>query len=104
MNVIAETRNLTLWTAETVAEAVPEPLAILDRNMKIRTANAAFCRAFRVTMNEIRNQSLFSVSQGRWDISALRELLERVLSENKLFEDLEIEQEFPGIGLSSSAT
>ena len=42
MNMIVETRNVALWTAETIAEAVAELLLILDTDMRIMTANAAF--------------------------------------------------------------
>ena len=94
MNASHETRNLAVWTANRVVE----PILVLDRNLRIKTANGAFCRAFRVALDDIKGHSLFSLAQGRWDIAILRELLEQVLGSNKCFEGLEIEQDFPGIG------
>jgi PAS domain S-box-containing protein len=89
-----ETRNLALSVVETVAE----PLLVLDSRMRIRTANQAFYRAFRVSPDQAEGQLSYSISNARWDILDLRELLEHALSDNKPFHDLEIEQDFPGVG------
>ena len=48
MKAMTETRSLALSIAETVAE----PLLVLDRTMKIRTANKAFYQVFRVPPHE----------------------------------------------------
>jgi two-component system, cell cycle sensor histidine kinase and response regulator CckA len=98
MKAMTETRNLALSIVETVAETVAEPLLVLDSMMRIRTANQAFYRVFRVTPHETEGQLLFSLSNARWDILDLRDLLERVLPNHNPFQDLEIEQDFPGVG------
>jgi PAS domain-containing protein len=98
MKAVAETRNLALSIVETVAETVAEPLLVLDSTMRIRTANQAFYRVFRVPPHEAEGKQLFSLSNTRWDILDLRAMLEHVLPDDKPFQDLEIEQDFPGIG------
>jgi two-component system cell cycle sensor histidine kinase/response regulator CckA len=98
MKAMTETRNLALSIVETVAETVAEPLLVLDSMMRIRTANQAFYRVFRITPHEAEGQRLYSLSNARWDILVLRDLLERVLPDNNPFQDLEIEQDFPGVG------
>jgi PAS domain S-box-containing protein len=53
---------------------------------------------FRVNPHEAEGQSLYSLSNTRWDILDLRAMLEHVLPDNKPFQELEIEQDFPGVG------
>ena len=98
MKALAETRNLALSIVETVAETVAEPLLVLDSTMRIRTANQAFHQVFRVPPHEAEGKPLFSLSNARWDILDLRAMLEHVLPDDKPFQGLEIEQDFPGIG------
>ena len=93
-----ETQNLALAIVETVAETVSEPLLVLDSRMRIRSANQAFYRAFRVSPDQIQGQLLYSISDCRWNILDLRDLLGRVLRDHEPFQDLEIEQDFPGVG------
>jgi len=98
MKAKAETRSLALSIVETVAETVAEPLLVLDSTMRIRTANRAFYQMFRVSPQEAEGKQLYSLSNARWDILDLRVMLEHVLSDDRPFTDLEIEQDFPGIG------
>ena len=98
MKAMPETQNLALSIVETVAETVAEPLLVLDSRMRIRSANQAFYRAFRVSPDQIEGQLLYSISDCRWDILDLRDLLGRVLHAHQPFQDLEIEQDFPGVG------
>jgi len=98
MKAMTETRNLALSIVETVAETVAEPLLVLDSTMRIRTANQAFYQVFRIPPHEAEGKQLFSLSSARWDILDLRAMLEHVLPDDKPFQDLEIEQDFPGIG------
>jgi len=98
MKAMTETRNLALSIVATVAETVAEPLLVLDSMMRVRTANKAFYRVFRTTPHDAEGQRLYSLSNARWDILALRDLLEHLLPDNHPFQDLEIEQDFPGVG------
>src|SRR5579872_7376257 len=78
MKAMTETRNLALSIVATVAETVAEPLLVLDSMMRVRTANKAFYRVFRTTPHDAEGQRLYSLSNARWDILALRDLLEHL--------------------------
>jgi PAS domain S-box-containing protein len=95
---MTETRSLALSIVEAVAETVAEPLLVLDGTMKIRIANRAFYQVFRVPPHEAEGKQLYSISNARWDILDLRAVLEHVLPDDEPFQDLEIEQDFPGVG------
>ena len=98
MRTLTEARDLALSIVETVAETVAEPLLVLDTKMKIKAANQAFYRVFRISPHETEGQLLYSISNSRWDIADLRDLLDGILRYDNTFRDLEIEQDFPAIG------
>jgi hypothetical protein len=55
-------------------------------------------RKFNTSKEETENKSIFEINDRSWDIPALRKLLEDILPENTVFNDFEVEMEFPGIG------
>ena len=84
--------------AEGVVATVRDPLLVLDAQLKVISASRSFYRNFLTTPEATENERLYSLGNRQWDIPALRQLLEVVLSENKFFEDYPVEHEFPGIG------
>jgi two-component system CheB/CheR fusion protein len=84
--------------AEGIVATVREPLLVLDAQLKILSASRSFYRNFKTTPETNENEHLYSLGNRQWDIPALRQLLEGVLSENKFFEDYPVEHEFPKIG------
>ena len=84
--------------AQNVVETVREPLVVLDRDLKVVSANQAFYRRFRLTAQLTERRSLYELNKGQWDIPDLRRQLEKVLPESKAFDNFTIEHEFPGLG------
>ena len=84
--------------AEGIVATVREPLLVLDAQLKVISASRSFYRNFKTTPEATENKHLYNLGNWQWDIPALRQLLEDVLSENKLFEDYSVEHEFPEIG------
>ena len=86
--------------AQNVVDAVREPLLILDATLRIKSANSAFCQTFQISRKEAEHRLIFELGNGLWDIPVLRTLLgnEETLSKNSVFNDLEVEHEFPVIG------
>ncbi len=85
--------------ANDIVETVREPLLILDTGLKVVTANRSFYENFLVDPEETEDRYIYELGNGQWDISELRMLLQRVLSEKKSFSDFEVAIEFPNIGL-----
>jgi two-component system cell cycle sensor histidine kinase/response regulator CckA len=90
--------NPTLDLVTSVVEVVREPLVLLDNTLLVRKANRAFYRTFDETEDSIETYSIYDVAEGAWDIAALRDLLEKVLLDNRAHEELEINCNFPEIG------
>lgn len=84
--------------AEGIVDTVGESLLILDKDLCVISANDSFFRKFNTSKEETENKSIFEINNRSWDIPALRKLLEEILPENTVFNDFEVEMEFPGIG------
>jgi PAS domain S-box-containing protein len=84
--------------AESIVEAVREPLLVLDADLKIVSANRNFYRTFKVTPGETIGSFIYDLGNSQWDIPKLRELLEEVLPEKQAFDDFEVDYNFEDIG------
>jgi two-component system CheB/CheR fusion protein len=84
--------------AESVVETVRQPLLVLDKELRVISANAAFYQKFRVPAEETAGKRIYDLGNRQWDIPKLRELLEDILPKNTSFEAFEVEHEFPHIG------
>jgi two-component system CheB/CheR fusion protein len=76
--------------SEAIVETVREPLIVLDRSMRVKSANAAFYRFFRVNEHDIEGRLIFDLSAGQWNIKDLREGLQGVINNNSKIEDYEL--------------
>ncbi len=85
--------------AENILATLREPLLVLDRDLRIVTANLAFLRCFHLPSAEVHGCLIYELGQRQWDIPRLRQLLERILKKNSAFEDFEVSHEFRDVGL-----
>lgn len=83
--------------AESIVDTVRECLVVLDRDLRVRSANRAFYRTFGVTPREIEGRCLHEIGRGEWNIPALRARLE-ALGEGDKLEGFRVEQELEGNG------
>jgi two-component system sensor kinase len=84
--------------ANAIVETVREPLIVLSPDFRVMTANKSFYVNFLTTPEETENKSIFDLGGSQWNIPTLRDHLEKVLPENKVFSDFEVEIELPNIG------
>ncbi|TDD98450.1 CheR family methyltransferase [Flavobacterium cellulosilyticum] len=83
---------------EAILSTVHEPVLVLDKDFKIKSANKSFYKTFKVTEAESIGKSLFKLGNNQWNIHVLRELLEEIVPKNNSFFDFEVEHVFPSIG------
>jgi two-component system, chemotaxis family, CheB/CheR fusion protein len=81
-----------------IVETVREPLLVLDGGLKVRFANRAFYRTFKVSAEETAKRLIYELGNGQWNLPELRRLLGEILPQNNTFEDYRVEHDFPGIG------
>jgi two-component system CheB/CheR fusion protein len=84
--------------AEGIVETVREPLLVLDHTFRVISANRAFYKTFRVRPEETTGQFIYELGSGQWDIPRLRELLEEIIPTDSVFENFDVEHDFPAIG------
>ncbi len=85
--------------ATNILETQREPFLVLDKDLRVVSANRSFYKSFRVEKDATQGRFVYDLGDGQWNIPALRELLEDVLPRNHAFEGFEVEHDFPaGVG------
>ena len=79
--------------AKAVVDTVHEPLLVLDRDLRVVVASRSFYTVFKIGPDETQGKLLYDLSNGEWDIAALRLLLDRIVPASEVMEDFEVEQE-----------
>jgi two-component system, chemotaxis family, CheB/CheR fusion protein len=85
--------------AESIVEAVPTALVVLDASLRVCEANPAFYEPFQILPAETEQHDFFELGSGQWDIPWLRASLIRILDLDSRLQVGEVEQVFPMIGL-----
>jgi two-component system CheB/CheR fusion protein len=91
---LQETRDY----AEAIIATLREALVVLNQDLRVISANRSFYRIFRANPENTEGRFIYDLGNRQWDIPRLRELLERIIPENNVFEDYEVEHRFPDIG------
>jgi signal transduction histidine kinase/CheY-like chemotaxis protein len=84
--------------AQDIVDTVREPLLILDTDLRVQSGNRAFYQTFKVSPDETENYLIYELGNGQWDIPALRTLLEDIVPTSSVFNDFELEHDFPALG------
>src|ERR1700730_11800998 len=84
--------------AQAIIDTVREPILVLDQALRVITASRSFYRTFKVGPEDTEGRLLYELGDGHWDIPKLRSLLEKIVPENGVMEDYEVEYEFPNAG------
>src|ERR1700730_3740060 len=87
--------------AQGIVDTIRDPLLVLDQDLRVVSANRAFCQTFRMTRQNIEDRAVYALGEGQWNIPALRFLLENIAPLHTVMEAYEVEREFPGIGRRS---
>jgi chemotaxis protein methyltransferase CheR len=84
--------------AQAIVNTIPEPFVVLDDRLRVLAASRSFYETFKVDPVQTRGRLFFSLDGGRWDIPALRNLLESIIPEQAVMDDFEVEHDFPALG------
>jgi len=84
--------------SEAIIETIREPLLVLDRELRVKSANASFYKYFNATEQDIEGRLIFEIGSAKWDIDILKEQLTTVLIRKEKLENFEISAVFPEIG------
>lgn len=82
-----------------VFDAVPEPVAALDDQLRLMTASRSFYEAFGLDPDRTEGLSLYALANGRLDTPELRDFLETVLKDRPdALDIIEVEQDLADSG------
>ena len=84
--------------SEAVFETIDEAVLVLTRDFRVKAANKAFYRIFKVSPSDTEGALLYELGNGQWNILSLRELLESVVSNDNAIKGFEIAHDFPHVG------
>jgi len=84
--------------AEGIIGTINTPLVVLNANMRVRRANAAFYSTFGTTKEETEGILIHELGNHQWDVDALRKQLFEVLSEGTEMKEFEVMHSFPRTG------
>ena len=87
-----------LEKAENLFNTVREPLVALDDKLRIILANKSFYQTFGVTHKDTEGAHIYDLGNRQWDIPGLRKLLEDIIPKDQVFNDYEVEHDFPQVG------
>lgn len=77
-----------------IVDTVRDSLLILDKNLKVLSANRSFYKMFNTISENTVGKFVYELDNNNWDIPKLRKLLEEIIPDNSFFEDYEVEYEF----------
>jgi len=81
-----------------IGDIIRDPLVILDKDLRVLSANQAFYRTFHTTAEETEAVLLADLGSGQWNIPELLALLTELTRERHSVDDYEVTCDFPVIG------
>lgn len=90
--------NIARLYAESIIATIREPLIVLDRDMKVRTANQSYYKKFKTSEEQTEGKLFYQLGNGLWDLPALRSALENSLLAEGRITDVEVKQTSEDLG------
>ena len=84
--------------ADNIIDTVRESLLILDKDLKVLSANRSFYKIFNTVSENTVGKFIYELENKNWDKPQLRKLLEQIIPKHNFFEDYEIEYNFTNEG------
>ena len=84
--------------AESIVNTVREPLVALDENLRVQRANHSYYTGFGESVETTEGRNFLELKGGAWNDATLRDCLNKVLTKNEHFDNLQIKCQFPGLG------
>ena len=91
---VTDARNYS----ESIVATLYQPLLVLDKHLRVKTANHAFYKTFKVNEQETEGVLIYDLGNRQWNIPELRTLLEEILPQKKQISDFEVTHNFLSIG------
>ncbi|HUF81559.1 MAG TPA: ATP-binding protein, partial [Burkholderiales bacterium] len=84
--------------AEAIVDTARHPLIVLDRKLRVLSANRAYYHLFQTEASDVVGHHLYELGNRQWDIPQLHELLDRTLASGETVENYRLQRTFEGLG------
>ena len=84
--------------SEAIIGTVREPMVVLNGDLRVIVASAAFYDKFQTDYNDSHDKLFYELGNGQWNIPSLRTLLEEILPQKKTVEGFDVVHNFEGLG------
>ena len=84
--------------ANSIIGTLREPFLVLDKRLRVISANHAFYTTFEVAEKETIGRPLPDLGDRQWNIPKLLQLLKEIIPEKKVVKDYDVEHKFEKIG------
>ena len=84
--------------ADNIIDTVRESLLILDKDLRVLSANRSFYKMFNTVNEATVGKFIYQLDNNKWEIPKLQELLEQIIPMRNYFEDCEVEYDFENEG------
>lgn len=84
--------------SDAIFGTIRETVLVLDKDLRVRSANRAFFKTFRVESDDTIGRLLYELGNRQWDIPALRSLLDLVINQNMPIQGYEMTHHFSDLG------
>jgi two-component system, chemotaxis family, CheB/CheR fusion protein len=81
-----------------IVSTMHEPMLVLGKDFRVKSANQAFYKKFGVTEEQTLGVLLYDLGNKQWNIPLLQELLEDIIPKNSHFFNYEVKHTFLNIG------
>ncbi|MGI4789459.1 MAG: SpoIIE family protein phosphatase [Janthinobacterium lividum] len=84
--------------AQNIGDTIRDPLLILDRDLRVKSANRSFYKTFQALPEDTEGCFIQELGNGEWNLPPLLDLLRDILPTKGHFDDFEVSHDFPKIG------
>lgn len=84
--------------AQAIVDTIREPLLVLDKDLRVVTANRSFYLTFKMNRQDVQDRPFYLLGEGEWNIPELRLLLKNIAPQQAVMEAYEVERDFAGLG------
>ena len=84
--------------AYAMVDTVRDSLLVLDGDLSVVAASRSFYSTFQTNAEATIGRRIYDLGTGEWNSEALRLLLERIIPDQGVMDNFEVEQHFPHLG------
>lgn len=72
--------------SQAIVDTIREPLLVLDKDLRVITANRSFYLMFRMNRQDVQGRPVYALGDGQWNIPELRLLLKNIAPRHAVME------------------